>query len=237
MNIRQISAALAAITLAVIPVTSQIIGRIALPFTPVVNTPFSAEIVEERRSTTKAGKQTATEIGGSIYRDSQGRLRTETVYGKGPHRFSSIAISDPVQHLEIEWTSAQEIARSMNMQVCSPSNPGKSSIETTKQAPALETHITGSMKSIRENLGKKDIDGLTVVGNRVTLTEDRAGQEGFTMTETWYSPDLETDLLTIEKWSGSAGSGTHTKKLVNIKRSEPSADLFQVPQGYQIHKR
>jgi hypothetical protein len=235
MNIRQFSAALGAITLAVIPVASQ---RIALPFKPVMNAPFSAGIVEERRSTTKDDKQTVTETSGSIYRDSQGRLRTETVYGKGPHQFSAISISDPVQHSEIEWTSAQKIARTMNLQVCSPSDePRKSSLETTKQVPASETRTVGHMKSIRENLGTKDIDGLAVIGKRQTLTEDMGGQEGFTITETWYSPDLETDLVTIEKWSGSTGSGTHTKKLINIKRSEPSANLFQVPQGYEIRKR
>jgi hypothetical protein len=49
--------------------------------------------------------------------------------------------------------------------------------------------------------------------------------------EEWTSPELKTLVLSEHS---DPRSGTSTYKLVNVRRSEPSASLFQVPADYTI---
>jgi hypothetical protein len=86
-----------------------------------------------------------------------------------------------------------------------------------------------------EDLGAQVLEGLLVKGTRMTDTIP-AGTIGNDrpieiVTERWYSEDI--DAMVLERHSDPR-YGETTYRLVNVVRGEPSPDLFQVPQGYEI---
>jgi len=86
-----------------------------------------------------------------------------------------------------------------------------------------------------EDLGEQVLEGLLVKGTRMTDTIP-AGTIGNDrpidiVTERWYSEDI--DAMVLERHSDPR-FGETTYRLVNVVRGEPSPDLFQVPQGYEI---
>ncbi len=86
-----------------------------------------------------------------------------------------------------------------------------------------------------ENLGEQVLEGLLVKGTRMTDTIP-AGTIGNEreidiVTERWFSADI--DAMVLERFSDPR-VGETSYRLVNVVRGEPSPDLFQVPQGYEI---
>jgi hypothetical protein len=94
---------------------------------------------------------------------------------------------------------------------------------------------TTGMYEPAEDLGEQVLEGLLVKGTRMTDTIP-AGTIGNErpieiVTERWYSEDIEAMVLT--RFSDPR-FGETVYRLVNVVRGEPSPDLFQVPQGYEI---
>ena len=90
-------------------------------------------------------------------------------------------------------------------------------------------------QSAEERLTPRTIEGLRVEGLRRTSTIP-AGAIGneralVATTEEWTSPELKTLVLSEHS---DPRSGTSTYKLVNVKRGDPPASLFQVPADYTI---
>jgi hypothetical protein len=88
-----------------------------------------------------------------------------------------------------------------------------------------------------ESLGVQFMEGVNAEGTRATQTIE-AGEIGNDrplqiVTERWTSPDLQT---TVKMTHSDARTGQETFTLTGISRAEPSADLFQVPPGYQLVK-
>jgi hypothetical protein len=86
-----------------------------------------------------------------------------------------------------------------------------------------------------EDIGQQVLEGLLVKGTRITDTIP-AGTIGNErridiVTERWYSADI--DAMVLERFSDPR-VGETSYRLVNVVRGEPSPDLFQVPQGYEI---
>jgi hypothetical protein len=86
-----------------------------------------------------------------------------------------------------------------------------------------------------EPLGKQMIEGVNAEGTRnVTTIEtgavgnDRPIQ---TSSERWYSEELQTVVMTKRT---DPRTGEETFRLMNVRRGEPGAYLFQVPAGYQL---
>jgi hypothetical protein len=52
--------------------------------------------------------------------------------------------------------------------------------------------------------------------------------------ETWTSPDLHVTVLSRYN---DPRSGESIYRLASIKRGEPSADLFKLPEGYKVRER
>jgi len=92
----------------------------------------------------------------------------------------------------------------------------------------------GQPQTKTQDLGSKLMEGVLVEGKRTTTTLP-AGQLGSQpvtiVSETWYSPDLQIDLLVS---SNDPRTGESVFRLTNITRSEPAASLFQVPRDYSI---
>ena len=90
-------------------------------------------------------------------------------------------------------------------------------------------------KGSTELLGTRDFDGVRADGKRTTRTIP-AGAIGnekpiAIVSERWYSPDL--DVVVMNR-NADPRSGETVYRLTNIKRGEPSADLFKVPADYKV---
>ena len=86
-----------------------------------------------------------------------------------------------------------------------------------------------------EDLGDQVLEGLLVHGTRMTDTIP-AGLVGNErpieiVTERWYSEDI--DAMVLQRFSDPR-FGETVSRLVNVVRGDPSPDLFQVPQGYEL---
>ena len=86
-----------------------------------------------------------------------------------------------------------------------------------------------------EQLGTQVIEGVTAQGTRTTLTIP-AGQIGneqalTIVNERWYSPDLQTVVLS--KHSDPRNGETVTR-MTNVSRAEPASTLFLVPSDFKV---
>jgi hypothetical protein len=86
-----------------------------------------------------------------------------------------------------------------------------------------------------DTLGKRIIEGVEAEGTRTTITIP-AGQIGNdlpldTISERWYSNELKTVVMTTRK---DPRSGESTYKLTNLRRGEPSRQLFELPADYKV---
>lgn len=90
-------------------------------------------------------------------------------------------------------------------------------------------------KATTKELGTKDIDGIRAEGKlrAYTIPADELGNKNpiTVSTETWVSPELQ---ITLYSKHSDPRTGDKIYRLQNIKRSEQSLDLFNVPEGYQV---
>jgi hypothetical protein len=89
--------------------------------------------------------------------------------------------------------------------------------------------------AVTEELGEQVLEGVLARGTRQTHTI-AAGAIGNELPieivhEQWYSPDLEAIVL---RRSVDPRFGETTYRLINVDRSEPSPELFVVPQDYEV---
>ena len=91
--------------------------------------------------------------------------------------------------------------------------------------------------TVTENLGARTIEGVVAEGSRTVLTipAGRIGNELpiEVVTERWYSPELET-LVWSRHYDPRVGETVF--RLVNIQRTEPDPELFQMPADFEIEE-
>ena len=85
------------------------------------------------------------------------------------------------------------------------------------------------------SLGGRDFDGVRADGKKTTWTVP-AGQIGNKLpieivSERWHAPDLN---LVVFSRHADPRSGERIYRLENIKREEPSAELFKVPADFEL---
>jgi hypothetical protein len=101
----------------------------------------------------------------------------------------------------------------------------------------ISTNINAAMGAYEpaEDLGDQVLEGLLVHGTRMkdTIPAGAMGNERpiEIVTERWYSKDI--DAMVLQRFSDPR-FGETVSQLVNVVRGDPSADLFQVPQGYEL---
>ena len=94
-----------------------------------------------------------------------------------------------------------------------------------------------SKNTKKESLGKQTIEGVEAEGTRITTTIP-AGEIGNEQPiemvfEKWYSPDLQTVIMSKHS---DPRSGENTYRLTNINRAEPPHSLFEVPSDYTVEE-
>ena len=93
-------------------------------------------------------------------------------------------------------------------------------------------------KGVTTSLGTRDFDGVRAEG-KSTVWTIAAGEIGNKnpiniTSESWYSPELQ---VTVQSRYSDPRTGETVYRLANIRRTEPAADLFKVPEEYKARTR
>jgi hypothetical protein len=87
----------------------------------------------------------------------------------------------------------------------------------------------------REDLGTQTIEGVRAEGTRstVTLPAGAMGNERpiVVTDERWFAPELG---VVVSSRHSDPRLGTTSYRLTNLRRADPDAALFRVPDGYTV---
>jgi hypothetical protein len=193
----------------------------------VKGSPFSAVEVTTTTQTLADGSRIVRTFQRKVYRDSQGRERAEqeptmAVLGEQVS-VAMVTIADPVAGVTYNLDPSKSVARRIP----------RVNFSLANGTIALGAGRLGT--PVKEQLPPDTIEGVYAQGTRTTTTIP-AGQIGNekdlnVVDETWYSPDLQLNVMTRHN---DPRSGEMVYKLTNIVRAEPAGSLFQVPAGYTI---
>ena len=173
-----------------------------------------------------------------IYRDSQGRTRTESPlcgHGLDDPEAQLVRILDPVSGFGYILDSQSHIAYRHTVQVSQHFGPPPPKPMTEAVAKRIEQSPDSFRKFKTESLGTDTMEGVLVEGTRTTQTIP-TGTEGNdrpmnAVEEVWTSPDLKITML--EKRTDPR-HGEYTRRVTNLDTSEPSPLLFQPPPDFKI---
>lgn len=114
-----------------------------------------------------------------------------------------------------------------------PASPGNAKLETIgTMAVSVDKRVKARIVS--ENLGQKEIHGLTAYGMRWTMTplENIAPSDlPETTSELWKSSELDLKLLEV---TSGPKFGLDRMELSDLQRGDPDPALFEPPQGYKV---
>jgi hypothetical protein len=214
----------------------------AVVMAPVTGSPYSADEVTTFSQTLGDGTRIQREDKVTVYRDSQGRTRRETP--------TEITITDPSTGVAYSLDPAKLTARKMmvmtkNVQFTyADAAQREAKAPTTLQGmialgPGGRAAVVGGVEwkaaGKSQSLGTQSIEGVLSEGTSTTETipagsigNDRVIQ---VVDERWYSPELGTTMMTKHS---DPRTGEEVFRLTNIRRGEPSPELFQLPAGYQV---
>jgi hypothetical protein len=213
----------------------------------VTGAPYSAVEVRESQQVLANGNVINNRTQSNVYRDSSGRMRTETTLpAHGPAGTAAlpttiINIHDPVagvmRTLDPQAKTVREMAIRPGGQGRGPGgNPGNRPGPGNGANVANRTPHTDP-NTVTENLAMQTINGVQATGTRVTRTIP-AGQIGNAQPiqivhETWVSADLKVPVMVR---TTDPRTGTTTVQLTSITRAEPDPGLFQAPSDYTVTK-
>jgi hypothetical protein len=209
----------------------------------VKNAPYSADMITESTQTLADGNHIRQNTTSRVYRDSEGRTRTEqSLKGLGALAGNSnlpkvIFINDPVAGTNYALNSSDKTATKSGWM-----RPGRSGPPPQNSAAKGESRRNGGYRGGNganvktESLGRQTIEGVVAEGTRTTTTIP-AGQLGNeqpiqVVTERWYSAELQA--IVLNKHSDPRTGDTITR-LANISRAEPAHTLFEVPSDYKVN--
>lgn len=202
--------------------------------TPVVGAPFSADTTTDTVQQLADGNRIELHTSGRMARDSRGRIRRDqTVTGFGPAAQSEevriVTINDPASGELYRLDEARRIAWKL---------PGPRVVmrERVDGEPARLPRLQQGLKT--ESLGTMPFDGVTAEGTRtiLVLPVGAIGNERpiEITSDRWYSAELGV-VVSTKRVDPRVGEVTY--RLTNIDRSEPPADLFEVPPGFRVQEQ
>lgn len=195
---------------------------------PVTGAPYSALETTQSVRTLSGGNQIQHQDQSKVYRDSQGRVRTERTFtppagAANQTARTTITIYDPVAGTVTVLDPQNKTA--FQRQVRTPSG----------SANANAPHNNTDQNVQTQDLGTQIVNGVSATGTRTTLTIP-VGAIGNTQPiqvvhEVWTSTDPKVPVLIKLT---DPRSGNRTTQLTNIVRAEPDPSLFQVPSDYTV---
>jgi hypothetical protein len=207
----------------------------------VTGLPYMADETNETTQILRDGNRITHTSIAKVSRDSEGRTRHE-VYrnssqGVPEDSPAFINISDPVAGVSYNLDPRTHTARKREMRVATNSRPANTTGPNAQQPNDQARPESIRPESRSESLGSQVIEGLNAKGERIT-TVIPAGAEGNEqpieiVTEVWISPELHIPLL---QKSDDPRRGQTVTQVTNIRRDEPSPDLFQVPPDFTVEE-
>jgi hypothetical protein len=212
----------------------------------VTGAPYTGVEVTTRQQILAGGNVIQSQQQSTIYRDSQGRVRTEstvqhTQAGAGQTPTTVVTVHDPVAGV-MRRIDAQN--RVVHESAIRPGGPGRGP-NPNGAAPGTRTFSGRGPNGQRpadpnvttETLGLQTVNGVPANGTRITRTIP-AGAMGNaqaiqSVREVWTSVDLKVPVMVK---TSDPRFGTTVTQLTNINRSEPDAALFQAPAGYTVQR-
>jgi hypothetical protein len=194
----------------------------------VANVPFTARVVVTWNQRLNDGSTLSKQYYTMVARDSQGRVRRETrdfvpANSSDEPPLRSFTIFDPVAGTR---TVCYEASMKCAVTAFRPSlELAGAPVGAASASAGDPTHV---------NLGQQTMDGLTVIGARVTSgAAGTGGSNGSASpnTESWYSPDLRIDLDVVRSNPQTGQVTLHVRDLV---RGEPDSSWFAIPSGFQV---
>src|SRR5580698_358015 len=116
--------------------------------TPVTGAPYSATETLQRQQTLSNGNQISTKEQSNVYRDNQGRIRTEETItppaSSGKAAYTMVTIFDPVGGYRYVLNSSTMIAYQSPLPPARPSSTGSASRPTPPARPNEATTTLGT---------------------------------------------------------------------------------------------
>ena len=258
----------AILAMAIATISAQVTGTITTPtpftgragFGPphpvgptVTGAPYSGEeVTESVHMLTDGTRITQKMAGRKVWRDSEGRTRTERPLGVGPNQHSMpviVEITDPVAGFKYTLDPQKKIAHRQAI----PPMPSRAfnnagggvafggggggragSMGGMIAAPQIaQANAPVMPRFANEKIGTQTIDGVLVEGTRSTVTYPVGAmgndREFSATTERWMSPDLQIQILSK---TNDPRSGENTFRIENLSRTPPDPMLFVVPSDY-----
>jgi hypothetical protein len=209
----------------------------------VTGQPYSADGVTKITQTLADGTRISREVGSKFYRDSAGRVRREqNILGldsllgaMNSEPQTAITITDPASGVVYSLDSVRREARRILFLGDGYRRVFPSTSTSTIILPPTPAPTVPSQAPKTESLGTRQIEGLPATGERTTSTipTGRIGNDRpiEIFDERWVSSDLKVVLLLRHR---DPQTGEVEFRLTNIKRAEPSPDLFKVPSNITI---
>jgi len=202
-----------------------------MPGRVVKNAPYSADLVTESAQTLPDGNHIRQSSSVKVYRDSEGRTRREQTVnlnglGSNNNMPQLVFINDPVASTNYALNPKERTA-TKSTRISGGGRRGN--------MPPREPRSTANPNVKAEDLGRQTMEGVTVQGRRVTTTIP-AGEMGndqpiVIVNETWFSPELQTIVLSKRS---DPRSGETVTRMTNVNRSEPARTLFEPPADYKL---
>ncbi|RXH55927.1 hypothetical protein [Granulicella sibirica] len=199
---------------------------------PKPGAPFSATVVTEWTRLLEDGTTTTIRNHRTIARDGNGRIFEERRFftptgDKQETMLTSLEYSDPARREFYSCKPTTHICMvyPFNAPATAPPTP-----TTPVQFPNGAGGIT------HEDLGRKSISDLDVIGSREITTINPGTNTGYarpepTIKEFWYSPRLEINLI-VKRFEPRGGAQSFTVQNINLTPPDPK--LFEPPTGYRI---
>ena len=231
---------------------------------PVTGAPYSVHRVSDHVQVAADGTRfTQNSRQETVYRDSQGRVRTERSIMMGPNAPvdvpTVIEIQDPVAGFSYTLDVQNKVAHRVALQTPETRRQAPTGIDGgvgagvgggiamssntragvfTEMIPAPGASAATSRSRFvmqQEDLGTQVIEGVAAQGHRNTMTWAAGTQGNDHPFQVVTETWFSPDLkeMVLSK-TIDPRSGENTTKLINISRNEPPADLFIPPADYQL---
>lgn len=232
---------------------AQAAGKLmAVEMKTTTGAPYSGEATTEFVQSLADGNRIVRKTVTRIFRDSDGRVRRETLAADGT-TVESITIVDPVLRNSVTLNPETKTAYGETKKLTMVTGRGMATFgprdaelnaafadrqtELRKQVETLVAKLRDAKKEStrtnRQDLGQRTLEGVAARGTRTT-TVIPAGEIGNEqpiqiISEEWYSPELQILMLTKHS---DPRSGETTYTLANVTRAEPARSLFEIPGDY-----
>jgi hypothetical protein len=210
------------------------------------NAPYSATVQTTHEQKLADGNAIHGSVTTHQARDSAGRIRSESSSGcaigsDGQTKpVVRVSVYDPGIRTTLSWSvndpsASANVVRVIHQPEPAPVAPSPATVQRQQAAQVRQRRQQSPFH--REDIGSRNIEGVTTEGSRTTHTIP-AGQMGNDqpieiVDEIWIAKDLGLAMLRIDD---DPLSGRISTEVVELNQAEPDAALFAPPAGYKIEE-